>query len=169
MLKGIITGKGGQGVITINATLGQLAADFGYRVISSETHGMAMRGGSVATSIKIGNYKSASVGRGSADFILSLDMDEALRNFSFLRKDGVCIINSPEKHDFPDGYRIACFDTESIAFNNFGKSIYSGQILLGMLIQSFDEIFSKNRSIDFLQKYPRINTEAVKAGMNLLK
>ena len=95
-------------------------------------------------------------------------MDEALRNFSYLKKDGVCIINSPQKYSFPEGYSIACFDTQAMAQKNFGKHIFSGQILLGMLIKSFPEIFPQEKTIDLLKGFKRINIDALKAGMDLV-
>ena len=48
----------------------------GEDVISSETHGMAMRGGSVVSYVRIGNYKSPLIRAGQADIILSLAEQE---------------------------------------------------------------------------------------------
>jgi len=51
-LKGIVCGRGGEGVITLNKTLGIILTMNNYSVISSEIHGMAQRGGTVVTYLK---------------------------------------------------------------------------------------------------------------------
>ena len=166
MLKGIICGKGGQGVITINYLLGRLASELGYRVMSAETHGMAMRGGSVATLIKIGDFSSPSIGTGEADFILSIDMDEALRNFEYLKAGGFCIINSTQDCTFPDGYRIIRTHASRTSQDAFGSTRYTGQILLGQVMGAYSRVFPETASLEILSNFEKVETGAVRAGMN---
>ena len=54
----VICGRGGQGVLFLTRLLDEVALSRGNNVISFETHGMAMRGGSVVSYIKIGNFNS---------------------------------------------------------------------------------------------------------------
>ncbi|HEY1405410.1 MAG TPA: 2-oxoacid:acceptor oxidoreductase family protein, partial [Spirochaetota bacterium] len=91
MHKGIICGRGGQGIITVNRMLGEIASRMGYPVIAAETHGMAMRGGSVATYIKIGSFYSPSIGAGEADFMIATDVMEAHRNADGCAPEALCI------------------------------------------------------------------------------
>jgi indolepyruvate ferredoxin oxidoreductase, beta subunit len=165
MLEGVICGKGGQGVISINQLLGRLATALGYGVISAETHGMAMRGGSVATLIKIGDFRSPSIGLGGADFILATDMDEARRNFAYLSEGGCCIVNSTVSYPFPEGYSIIQTDASGLSLESTGSTRNTGLVLLGEIAGVFDGVFPAERSIDILKNFENLNTDAVRAGM----
>lgn len=166
MLQGIIAGKGGGGVITINSMLGQLAMSLGHGVISSETHGMAMRGGSVSTSIKIGSFLSPSIESGTAAFILSLDADEAVRNIQYLKEGGLCIINTTGSRPqiIPNEYRVDTIDAVGMACSMFNRSILAGQIMIGRLIKSFPAVFPQDECLAILSSMPRSFPDAIKAG-----
>jgi indolepyruvate ferredoxin oxidoreductase beta subunit len=97
----ILSGVGGQGILFATKIFSELALEQGYNVIGSETHGMAQRGGSVISHLKIGHYASPLVRQGTADILLSFDRDEAYRTLGFLKKGGLCFVNSP-KEDFWD-------------------------------------------------------------------
>jgi indolepyruvate ferredoxin oxidoreductase beta subunit len=97
----ILSGVGGQGVLFSTRIFTTLALEKGYNVIGSETHGMAQRGGSVISHLKIGDYSSPLVRKGTADILLSFDRDEAYRTLGFLKRGGLCFVNSP-KEDFWD-------------------------------------------------------------------
>jgi indolepyruvate ferredoxin oxidoreductase beta subunit len=100
-LRLILSGVGGQGILFSTRIFTTLALGKGYNVIGSETHGMAQRGGSVISHLKIGDYSSPLVRRGTADILLSFDRDEAYRTLGFLKRGGLCFVNSP-KEDFWD-------------------------------------------------------------------
>jgi indolepyruvate ferredoxin oxidoreductase beta subunit len=97
----ILSGVGGQGILFATRIFSALALEQGYNVIGSETHGMAQRGGSVISHLKIGEYSSPLVRKGTADILLSFDRDEAYRTLGFLKRGGLCFVNSP-KEDFWD-------------------------------------------------------------------
>jgi indolepyruvate ferredoxin oxidoreductase beta subunit len=97
----ILSGVGGQGILFATRIFSTLGLAQGYNVIGSETHGMAQRGGSVISHLKIGDYSSPLVRQGTADILLSLDRDEAYRTLGFLKRGGFCFVNSP-KEDFWD-------------------------------------------------------------------
>jgi indolepyruvate ferredoxin oxidoreductase beta subunit len=97
----ILSGVGGQGILFSTRIFSTLALEQGYNVIGSETHGMAQRGGSVISHLKIGEYSSPLVRKGTADILLSFDQDEVYRTLSFLKRGGLCFANSP-KEDFWD-------------------------------------------------------------------
>jgi len=82
----IVCGRGGQGVLFLTKLLDEAAISEGCDVISSETHGMAMRGGSVVSYIKIGGYHSPLVSAGQADVLLVLSKTELERNRYLLKK-----------------------------------------------------------------------------------
>jgi indolepyruvate ferredoxin oxidoreductase beta subunit len=97
----ILSGVGGQGILFSTGIFTTLALEKGYNVIGSETHGMAQRGGSVISHLKIGDYSSPLVRQGTADILLSFDRDEVYRTLGFLKRGGLCFVNSP-KEDFWD-------------------------------------------------------------------
>lgn len=84
----VVCGRGGQGVLFITRILDETALLEGRDVISSETHGMAMRGGSVVSHIRIGTFASPHLRAGQADIILALSGAEADRNIHLLKKHG---------------------------------------------------------------------------------
>jgi len=81
----IISGVGGQGVLLVTRIISDFALREGYPLIGSEDHGMSQRGGSVITYLKIGDFNSPLVTRGSADLLLSLERSEALKTLHYLR------------------------------------------------------------------------------------
>jgi indolepyruvate ferredoxin oxidoreductase, beta subunit len=97
----ILCGRGGQGIVFLTRLLGEIATQKGMDVISSETHGMAVRGGSINSHLKIGPFSSPLVIAGHADYLVSLDESETLNNEHFLRKGGIVFENSllPSKSD----------------------------------------------------------------------
>ena len=63
----VVCGKGGQGVMTLNYTIGYLASKLGYNALSSENHGLSVRGGSINSFLNINNSHSSSIASGTAD------------------------------------------------------------------------------------------------------
>ncbi len=98
----IISGVGGQGVLLVTRIFAAFALREGYPLIGSEDHGMSQRGGSVMTHLKIGNFDSPLVKKGSADILLSLEKNEAYKTLHYLkpslngRKGGLCFVNTPD-------------------------------------------------------------------------
>jgi indolepyruvate ferredoxin oxidoreductase beta subunit len=90
----ILVGLGGQGVVFLTRLLSHTAMALGQPVMVSETHGMSQRGGSVVSHLKIGGSEAPLIRRGTADSLLALEPDEAVRNLSFLRRDGLVFVNS---------------------------------------------------------------------------
>jgi len=83
----IICGRGGQGILFLTKLLDAVAVSRGCDVISSETHGMAMRGGSVVSYIKIGAYHSPLVAAGQGDVLIVLSSSELARNRYLVAED----------------------------------------------------------------------------------
>ena len=64
----IVSGLGGQGALTLTRLLAEAAAAMGLSVITSETHGMAQRGGTVISMIKVGPFQGPLIPAGEADW-----------------------------------------------------------------------------------------------------
>ena len=83
----VLTGVGGQGVITASNIFGKAAVKAKVNVFVSETHGMAQRGGSVICSVRLGNVTGPLVPSGTADAIISLEPVETLRYVGLTNKE----------------------------------------------------------------------------------
>jgi len=83
----VLTGVGGQGVITAANILGKAAVNAKVNVYASEVHGMAQRGGSVSCTVRIGDVFGPLVASGTADAIISTEPLEALRYINYANKE----------------------------------------------------------------------------------
>ena len=164
-LTGILCGRGGQGIVTLNQLLGNIATRLGHPVLSAETHGMAMRGGSVATFLKIGPFESPSIAAGSADFVLSTDAGEAVRNAPFLAPGGLCLVDAPAPVALPPQFVSVSIDASALAADRFGKPVLAGQILLGRLFAVFPELFPPERLLPLVSGDRKINADALRLGL----
>jgi len=90
----ILTGVGGQGIITLLQVIDEAAFVEGYDVKSSELHGLSQRGGSVEAHIRFGQkIYSPMVSAGSADLIIALEALEGLRESAKASKETKILIN----------------------------------------------------------------------------
>ncbi len=97
----ILCGLGGQGILFMTRILAETALRNGFQVIGAETHGMAQRGGSVISHLKLGPSMGSLVRTGTADILMGLDEKEAYRNLAFLKPQGKIYVNAPSGL-FPD-------------------------------------------------------------------
>lgn len=89
----LAVGVGGQGVLTLSALVVSAAMEAGFDVKQSEVHGMAQRGGSVMSHVRMGQKVfSPVIEEGTADIIVALEKLEALRHIHYLAPDGVLIV-----------------------------------------------------------------------------
>ena len=91
-----LCGLGGQGILFMTKVLSQTALNKGVNVMGAETHGMAQRGGSVVSHLRLGDVKGSLVRTGSAHLLLALEENEAYRNIAFLAEGGRLYANAPD-------------------------------------------------------------------------
>ena len=101
----LICGIGGQGTVLASKLIAAAAMDEGYTAHSAETIGMAQRGGSVTSHVRLGDAAlSPLIPLGAADLMIAFEPSEAVRNLKYLKKDGFVIVNSvPVKPIWPGG------------------------------------------------------------------
>lgn len=88
----ILAGVGGQGAVLASKLLARAAMGRGLPVKTAETIGMAQRGGSVFSHVRMGEgVRSPLVGRGRADAIVAFEPAEAVRQLPFLRPGGMVV------------------------------------------------------------------------------
>jgi indolepyruvate ferredoxin oxidoreductase beta subunit len=98
----MIVGVGGQGTLLASRVLGNVALKKNFDVKVSEVHGMAQRGGSVVTYVKMGSKVfSPLIEKGEADVILAFEQMEALRWADYLKEGGDIIINEQRIDPMP--------------------------------------------------------------------
>lgn len=98
----LIVGVGGQGTLFAGKIIGRVAEQSGLDVKQSEVHGMAQRGGSVVTYVRLGSHiVSPLIEKGEADLIVSFEQLEALRWIDYLKPDGLVIVNEQKISPVP--------------------------------------------------------------------
>ena len=92
----ILSGVGGQGILSVATIIGEAATRIGLTLKQAEVHGMSQRGGDVQSNLRLADGPIASdlIPLGTADMILSLEPMEALRYLPYLSKDGWIITSS---------------------------------------------------------------------------
>ncbi len=130
----IVSGIGGQGVLFLTRVIAQVAVNRQIPVLTSETHGMAQRGGTVLSTIKIGDFSSPLIRTGQADLGLLLWDANLEVHKSLLRDNGTIIMNSSNNGDY------ISIDAAKIA-RDLGNAVLLNLVLLGAAI--------KARAIDF--------------------
>ena len=90
----VIAGVGGQGVLMASKVLAESALASGMDVKQNEVHGMAQRGGSVISFVRLGEQVfSPVVMPGTADILISFEPLEALRYLHYLKPGGKLVYN----------------------------------------------------------------------------
>ncbi|MFW6289479.1 MAG: indolepyruvate oxidoreductase subunit beta [Mariniphaga sp.] len=180
----ILAGVGGQGILSIAASLGAAALNENYYLKQAETHGMSQRGGAVVSHLRIADHPVYSdlIPLQHADLILSVEPMEALRYLPYLSPKGSLVTNTAEFvniSDYPDleetytgltkKINIIRIDADRIA-KETGNPKASNMVMLGAaspFIAIHDDIIIKGIETIFKTKGEKIvemNIEAFKAG-----
>ena len=100
----ILSGVGGQGILSIAAVIGEAALKEGLYMKQAEVHGMSQRGGDVQSNLRLSDQPIASdlIPKGHADLIISLEPMESLRYIPYLKKEGWLVTNSQPFVNIPN-------------------------------------------------------------------
>jgi len=103
----ILSGVGGQGIISIASAIGGAALANDIHIKQAEVHGMSQRGGAVQSTLRLSSKPIASdlIAYGAADMILSIEPMESLRYLPYLKPEGWLVTNSVpfvNINDYPD-------------------------------------------------------------------
>ena len=188
----VLTGVGGQGVITAANILGKAAVRAKTNVYVSEVHGMAQRGGAVNCTVRLGNVSGPLVAAATADVIVSLEPVEALRNIMYANKKTKIITDinpvvpftvsvGGEKYpNLDDVYkeiqsRAILFKIDALKIaKDSGAAITKNIVMLGALAASNVLPFKPDVLLETILenipvKYKDINKKAFNNGMKALK
>lgn len=185
----ILSGVGGQGIVSIAAIIGTAALENGLQIKQSEVHGMSQRGGAVSSHLRIADTDIASdlVPYGAADLILSVEPMECLRYLPYLSPEGWLVSNTTpfvNIDNYPEVDAIMAeiskvknhitLDADSIA-KKVGHSRMSNMVALGAALPFIDIPFEKfeagirrifGRKGD---EVVQMNIDALKAGREVSK
>ena len=159
----IVSGIGGQGVLFLTRVIAQTAVNRSIPVLTSETHGMAQRGGTVLSSIKVGDFASPLIRAGMADVGLLLWEANLPVHKGLLKQDGRLLISAETEGE---GCRI---DATGIA-REMGNPVLSNLVLLGLAVKqsalfcSAEECETAIRQLA-PKKFVEQNIEAFKKGL----
>ena len=180
----ILAGVGGQGILSIAASIGMAALNAHLYVKQAEVHGMSQRGGAVQSNLRISTKEIASdlIPLQGADIILSVEPMESLRYLPYLSRNGWLITNtSPMINipDYPDIHDLMKFisalphpitvDAEMLAAQAGSKKV-SNMVMLGAATPFIDipfEHFEQGIERVFGRKgeeIVRMNLNALRAG-----
>lgn len=124
----IVSGIGGQGVLFLTRVIAQVAVNRQLPVLTSETHGMAQRGGTVISTIKVGAFASPLIRAGQADVGLLLWEANLPVHQALLKPAGKLLINADQAGE---GVRI---DAAKIA-RKLGNAVLANLVLLGLAVK----------------------------------
>ena len=100
----VIAGVGGQGIVSIAATIGFAAVESGLFLKQSEVHGMSQRGGDVSSNLRLSDEEIFSdlIPKGTADMIIAVEPMESLRYLPMLSPKGWLITNTKPFVNIPN-------------------------------------------------------------------
>ncbi|KAA6312406.1 hypothetical protein EZS27_036659 [termite gut metagenome] len=100
----IVSGVGGQGILSIATVIGKAALKGGLYMKQAEVHGMSQRGGDVQSNLRLSDRPIASdlIPLGKCDLIISLEPLEALRYLPYLSEDGWLVTNETPFVNIPN-------------------------------------------------------------------
>jgi indolepyruvate ferredoxin oxidoreductase beta subunit len=142
----VLCGLGGQGILFMTKMLAQTALGKDIPVMGAETHGMAQRGGSVVSHLRLGEVEGSLVRAGTGDILLALEGNEAYRSLPYLGRGGRMYVNASPR-DFPNPEVASylekhdmicrCAEVGKVAME-YGSPMSSNLALIGFF-SAFDE------------------------------
>jgi len=91
----LITGIGGQGILSASRLLAQAVQSMGEKVIVGDAFGASQREGSVTSNVRIGSHvHGPMIAPGMADYLIAFEPYEALRCLHYLAPEAEVIANT---------------------------------------------------------------------------
>ena len=185
----ILSGVGGQGILSIATIIGAAAVKKGLHLKQAEVHGMSQRGGDVQSHLRISDKPIYSdlITKGAADMIISVEPMESLRYLPYLKKDGWLVTNTKPYINIPNYPDInevlaevkkfqkhIAIDADKIA-TDLGSTQIMNMVMIGAASEflpfEFDDLLDAIKTV-FSSKGEKIvemNINALKAGRDFTK
>ncbi|MBP3326569.1 MAG: indolepyruvate oxidoreductase subunit beta [Coprococcus sp.] len=111
----VLCGVGGQGTVLASKLIAAAAMEKGIPVMSAETIGMAQRGGSVFSHLRMGeNVYSPMIAQNTADIILGFEPGETVRMLPYLKRNGTVVVSSRAIMPVTSSLTDSCYNGESM-------------------------------------------------------
>lgn len=151
----MLTGVGGEGVLTTQVMIARAANIEGYFVRGVQLHGLAQRGGTIPTFVRIGSEEEISspgIMQANADLVLAFEPLEAVRAIYYARKEKTIFVvndypiiplyahllripylsmNQIVERLEPFSKKIYVFDASKLGKENLGAAVFGNTVLLG--------------------------------------
>lgn len=172
----VVTGLGGQGLIRLLQILGHALMMRGYKVMTSETHGLSQRGGKVTCFLRFGKKLLAPIPMiGSANMIIALEMSSILDVLKYAKPDKSTnlIISTYEQHKidlqypsleyllgilYENSENIYFIPVSEIAIKHTGNLKAMNSVILGYILK-FLPLDSKDLEESLIQHFSEKNLE----------
>lgn len=185
----VLTGLGGQGLVSLLQILGNALKIEGYKVMTSETHGLSQRGGKVTCFLSFGNKLLAPIPMiGTADMIIALEESTILDVLNFAKPDKSTnlIISTFEKHEIEKDYpsleylldtlyenseKIYFIPAHEVAVKSLGNLKTMNIVILGYLLKFLPikrDVIETSLKENFLGKRFEMNLKALSEGQKLI-
>lgn len=184
----VLAGVGGQGILLASQVIARAAMKKGFKVMMAETHGMAQRGGSVVSHVRIGEVYGALVPDGHADLMVGFEYMETFRQLKFLKEGKKMIMNTykikpvildvyPECNYDLSAYDVLKLDATKIALD-LGNAIVTNMVIMGAVSKFADLPVSENELKEALketlkkisqEKFLEIDLKAFKEGVKAVQ
>jgi indolepyruvate ferredoxin oxidoreductase, beta subunit len=188
-----LAGVGGQGVLLISNIIGAACVKHGLKVLSSEVHGMAQRGGVVLSTVRIGEVYSPMIADGEADVLLAFEPVEAARATEVVSKRTEVVVNTRPIVPFTVGVwgqkyppveevlkalrgmakKVVAIDAEELAMEA-GNKVTTNIVMLGALmgrdiVPIPQEVVRETVSLKVPKKFLDLNLKAFDLGYKATK
>ena len=184
----LIVGVGGQGTLLSSRVLGKYAELKNSECKLSEVHGMAQRGGSVVTHVRIADkVYSPIIPTGEVDVLIAFEALEALRWKHYLKDDGYLVVNSQKifpmpvimgLEKYPEDVEAKCKEHKNTYFINavqlaeqVGSAKATNIVMLGAVCALYGldkQDFEKAVEACVPPKFLQLNKDAFEAGYNFV-
>lgn len=179
----LLCGVGGQGTVLASKIIAATAMSAGNAVHSAETIGMAQRGGSVTSHVRIGEAYSPLIPQKTADIIMAFEPAEAVRNLGYLKKDGIVIVNNVPVKPVTESLHETGYDgVEMLEFlkkkcscviidsTTLGSAKFLNIAMLGVAVGTGKLGLSKDQVLEQIkqrvpEKFLQVNIEAFEKGL----
>lgn len=140
----LLAGVGGQGTVLASKIIAACAMNKGENAHTAETIGMAQRGGSVVSHVRIGdNVYSPLIPMGQADVIIGFEPGEAVRALPYLKKDGTVVVSNTAVKPITDSLSDTSYNSDDMLNYLKNKNIE-------LVIVDGDSIINEMGSAKFL-------------------
>ncbi len=176
LVKTLISGFGGQGVISMGLSLAQAAMAEGKYVTYLPSYGAEVRGGTANCTVAVSNEEIASPIASSPDFVIAMNRPSLTKFQNQIKSGGVLFLNSSliQANTSRDDIEVVRVAADAMA-KELGSARSANMVMLGAFIRvsgivSLEGIIEglkiglKNKS-----KLIAINEKAINAGYNSIK